>query len=829
MYDERYEILTWLSKVDYEQHHKFISSARQDNTGNWLFEKPDFIAWRKSTSSIFWLHGIAGAGKTMLASMVIDTLKSQKQTNQALAYFYCKYGEIDRQEPQAILSTVVKQLSLTSPEGFLPEAVISLYDEQNNGVKSRRLGLDKSKELILHLSRAFDETIIIVDALDECNKDTRYQLLAALKELRSSSEGVKFFITSRNDDDILIQLQNESEVYIQPSDNSSDIELFAVAEVEKYISMGRLLRGEVRPELKHIIIDTLISGADRMFLWIQLQIKHICQEKTESAIRNALTRLPKDLKATYSAIWNKILANTEDTCLLAQRTLKWILSAKSPLTVEEMINAVSITPMKWVEKPVDNSISCMTLLDVCQNLVVLDKELGVFRTAHFSVSEFLLEKFDITEAHTTAAEVCLTFLCYENHLNTNRQTEKQVPSNSGVLQFTLNDVFGKYVMKNWAEHIRLSGDGSSTLAELQTLFFRPSPAYSKWLLAASKRDYNLQSKDSERQLNPLWVACYLRLWDIFKCLLRSNPDCTMRNTFGWTPIHSIARHGYSEGLKLLLEQEDVDLNAKDNNGWTPLYFATFEGHEKTVRLILECENVDVNAKNNENWTPLYFAANKGHERMVKLLLEHEAVDLNVRGGLNSMTPLNVAAHEGHEAVVRLLLEREGVELNAKDSLGRTPLYIAACEGHDVVVRVLLEQEGVDLNAECSPGWTPLFVATRKGHEKVLRLLLEQEGVDLIHLNTKYNFDWTPLFFAASMGYEAVVRLLFEREDVDLNAKDKSGRTPIFAAAHGGHEGVVRLLLEQEDVDLNVKDNFGLTPRQYSAIRGHVKVVRLISE
>ncbi|KAL7266494.1 hypothetical protein RUND412_010958 [Rhizina undulata] len=66
--DERYEILTWLSEVDYEQHHTFISSSRQDNTGNWLFEKTDFIEWyTRSTSSIFWLHGMAGAGKTVLA------------------------------------------------------------------------------------------------------------------------------------------------------------------------------------------------------------------------------------------------------------------------------------------------------------------------------------------------------------------------------------------------------------------------------------------------------------------------------------------------------------------------------------------------------------------------------------------------------------------------------------------------------------------------------------------------------------------------------------------------------------------------------------------
>ncbi|KAL7269736.1 hypothetical protein RUND412_007583 [Rhizina undulata] len=188
-----------------------------------------------------------------------------RQSNQALAYFYCKYGKIDRQEPQSILSKVAEQLSLMIPEGLLPADVISLYQEQKkDGVKTRRLCLDNSKELILQLSRTFEQTVIIIDALDECNKDTRCQLLDALKELLSSTERLKIFITSRNDDDIRIELENESDVYIQPSDNSSDIKQFVVAEVEKYISRKRLLRGEVQPELKQTIMDTLTHGADGM-------------------------------------------------------------------------------------------------------------------------------------------------------------------------------------------------------------------------------------------------------------------------------------------------------------------------------------------------------------------------------------------------------------------------------------------------------------------------------------------------------------------------------------------------------------------------------------
>ncbi|KAL7272961.1 hypothetical protein RUND412_004200 [Rhizina undulata] len=285
----------------------------------------------------------AGAGKTVLASTVIDMFTRWMPKNLGLAYFYCKYGEKERQEPESILSTLVKQLSLLSPEGCLPEPVISIYqDQQKNDGVERCLCLDESTKLILQLSRAFAQTVIIVDALDECDIETRGKLLDTFKDLCSSSESLKIFITSRNDDDIRIELEKEADLYIQPSVNSGDIKRFVVAEVEKYISKKRLLKGAVGRELKQTIINTLTDGAYGMFLWVRLQIEHICRERTEKAIREALKRLPKDLEATYLVIWDKIHADTEDNCLLAQRTLKWILCAKSPLK-EEILDAVSIT------------------------------------------------------------------------------------------------------------------------------------------------------------------------------------------------------------------------------------------------------------------------------------------------------------------------------------------------------------------------------------------------------------------------------------------------------------------------------------------------------
>lgn len=64
---KRLTILEWLSTVPYEQHHQNICKDRLQMSGRWLLEKPEFASWRSSSvSSILWLHGIPGSGKTKL-------------------------------------------------------------------------------------------------------------------------------------------------------------------------------------------------------------------------------------------------------------------------------------------------------------------------------------------------------------------------------------------------------------------------------------------------------------------------------------------------------------------------------------------------------------------------------------------------------------------------------------------------------------------------------------------------------------------------------------------------------------------------------------------
>ena len=63
----RTQILRWLSPIPYMQHHIQAKSDVLPGTGQWLLHDPRLLDWQNSrSSSVLWLHGIPGSGKTKL-------------------------------------------------------------------------------------------------------------------------------------------------------------------------------------------------------------------------------------------------------------------------------------------------------------------------------------------------------------------------------------------------------------------------------------------------------------------------------------------------------------------------------------------------------------------------------------------------------------------------------------------------------------------------------------------------------------------------------------------------------------------------------------------
>jgi hypothetical protein len=188
-----------------------------------------------------------------------------------VAYFYCtrNSAESERAKPDEILRSILKQLSCTTLHQPIREPVARTYKQRkeeadNDGREPTKLMLKECVQLILALLETIRATIII-DALDECDPARRHELLSALDRIREESTSlVKVFVSSRDDQDIVCQLNHLPDVFIHASDNCEDIKNFVRFRVNQSIKNKTLLRGNVTEELKSRIISSLIEGAQGM-------------------------------------------------------------------------------------------------------------------------------------------------------------------------------------------------------------------------------------------------------------------------------------------------------------------------------------------------------------------------------------------------------------------------------------------------------------------------------------------------------------------------------------------------------------------------------------
>lgn len=183
-------------------------------------------------------------------------------------YFYCTRNpaEPERSQPDAILRSLVRQLSSRNPEEAILEPVRRIYKaREKRGFGAGPLTLKESTALIIELTQSRQLTTIIVDALDECEEVSRRGLLDIFKEILQTSSGlVKILVSSREVGDIIYKLDGCLNLEILASKNRADIIRFVDWGVDDLVETRQLLSGKVSDELRQEIKQVLCEKAGGM-------------------------------------------------------------------------------------------------------------------------------------------------------------------------------------------------------------------------------------------------------------------------------------------------------------------------------------------------------------------------------------------------------------------------------------------------------------------------------------------------------------------------------------------------------------------------------------
>ena len=244
----------WLSPLDFNAIQQDIFSKCHAGTGKWMFESDEFQQWSSSHNETLWCPGIPGAGKTYLASIVIDYLKRQTSSEgqDAVLCLFCNFNEQANQTAYKFMGALLKQLAQGSRS--LSSGIRSIYDTREAVHTSHFRVLADTFRTEL---KRYSKTFIVIDALDEVSESADIRTML-LEELRSCP--VNLLVTSRHDPTIKKQFCEAQHCEINATDE--DIRSY----ISKRIGLEKRLSRQIRsvPSLEDDIPARIVGSAKGM-------------------------------------------------------------------------------------------------------------------------------------------------------------------------------------------------------------------------------------------------------------------------------------------------------------------------------------------------------------------------------------------------------------------------------------------------------------------------------------------------------------------------------------------------------------------------------------
>ncbi|KAI5926357.1 hypothetical protein F4810DRAFT_532194 [Camillea tinctor] len=393
---ERRNMLNWLCPKGeaMRRMHADKRELQEPNTCSWMTREDAWKQWLNrqalpnKSRRFIWIHGIPGAGKTVLASYLIEQAASACQAR-GYAYYYCLHSR-NQDETIPMLKWVVTSLSKRA--GLIPTKIQEAYKSESV------LSILDLLDCLEEISHQFNQVYIIVDAVDE--SQPRDVLLKTLSEIGTSERfcNVSLLFTSREENDIAETIKdlrgNCSEISMSNINVRDDIKSFVRAELKRDRAWRRW-----DPGFLNDIEDRLVQEARGMFRWAVCQLDVLKNQRNKEGILEALRTLPKDIFATYERILTNIPERDKE---FARTALALICSSTSEIPTAEILVAACLYNVPYGDI---GNYTVETLQDICGCLIHVTKLRAVPATyfnrlnedagfhqvalAHYTVKEYL--------------------------------------------------------------------------------------------------------------------------------------------------------------------------------------------------------------------------------------------------------------------------------------------------------------------------------------------------------------------------------------------------------------------------------------------------------
>ncbi|KAF6222560.1 hypothetical protein HO133_000605 [Letharia lupina] len=807
--NERQEILKSFAKVDSRSNHDMSRKLRSPGTGLWLTEGQEFRQWWETKNGRLWFYGIPGAGKTVLASSVIEEALRMSSPSIAVAFFYCDYKDSAKQDLSNILGSLAQQFAKQDEESF---AKLRQFYETHNPEHQQHFAYDSDHlwGLVRKMTLVFDCAMIIVDGLDECgtNAPLVVDALTALNDGEDTT--IKTIFLSRDEIEIRERLENYTKVSIAA--RSNDLRLYVGAEIDLRTRKRRLRIKD--QSLKEHILERLVEGAEGMFRWVTCQMDYLCELPNDAARRVALGSLPPDLTSTYERILNRVNQSNPETQKLVRRTLRWITNGNR-ITTEAVCEAVSID-LGSTRRNSQAIPDVFEILHWCSSLVRKSADGSTLELAHFTVQEFLQQidprrdisfgayRIDPESDKLILTEVCLTYLNFEDF-------DQGGQFGEDVVERRHECPFRRYASEGWYHVARKNMDDPELFRLLQKLFSPSKPN----TLVSWMRDMAEEYLEDESQYNDLPMrfssilaevttlhyAAMHALTKLCSWLIRSGCDVNRNTSFG-TPLHFAILSSETWCWRLKQLNREPGGFVDDTSG-------------DTVDLLLEC-GADPNCcydLDDEKRSPLFMALIFGRWHLAERLLD--------RGVLLDSGCLDILENHARSEDICKLVEHTSNDNVLRENHSRLLQLALRAKTSSNATRLIHEDD--DLPCQNTHYEHVLRTAAEFGQVEIVTRLLDNQKLDVDAADEGTGF--TALHHAARTDQLEVAQVLMDR-GANSSRPDSLGRTALHHSVQGKEVRCLQFLLQQ-DADTSLRDLEGMTVGHLAAQGGNAQALSIL--
>lgn len=338
---------------------------------------------------VFWLHGMAGSGKSSAANTVADLVEKAGDKFD-LSCFFCKRDDPELSNPLNVLPTL--SYSFTQQHGSYRGAVFDLLNTPK-GASIHTSDIKKQfdllfKEPLVKTADPFRPHVVVVDALDEC-RDPK-AVAECILLLAKAAPWIKVFVTSRNETEIRDVFSEDTDCLATNINEEVDVN----ADIRRFISTR--WRQIKHLQLSDEEVDRLVTQAAGLFIWCSTLFKYLEGKfdpkqrlmpiLTGHAPGNALDQL----FGLYESILKSAVSDEQDTVFM--RTLLGIIyvsAANRPLPEKSLAEFMQAGPNA-------NGVTCgavQSCINALHAVLYKDSQMqGAIRVLHPSFLDFLRQK-----------------------------------------------------------------------------------------------------------------------------------------------------------------------------------------------------------------------------------------------------------------------------------------------------------------------------------------------------------------------------------------------------------------------------------------------------